>query len=62
MAKNRKVDVLAQATGSVAGRLRTERERHAARLEEITGIKQPTNTNKRKKQNRKMAKRGSTFE
>ena len=60
MAKNRKADVLAQAEGSVAGRLRTERERHAARLEEITGIKQPTN--KRKKPNRKMVKRGSTFE
>ncbi len=62
MAKNRKVDVLAQATGSVASKLRTERERHASRLEEITGIKHPAKTNKRKKPNRKMAKRGSIFE
>jgi hypothetical protein len=61
MAKNRKVDILAQAKGSVAGKLLTERERQAARLEKITGIKQPRK-NKRKKPNRKMAKRGPTFE
>ena len=48
-AKKRKVDVFAQSKGSVASRLRTERERHAARLEEITGIKQ--NVRKRKKKN-----------
>ena len=62
MAKNRKSDVLAQSEGSVTSRLRTERERHAARLEEITGIKQPTKANKRKKLSRKMTKRGARFE
>ena len=62
MAKNRKADVLAQSKGSAAGRLMTARQRQEARLEEITGIKQPRKASKRKKSNRKMAKRGPTFE
>ena len=45
-ARNRKVDILAQAKGSTAGTLMTARQRQAARLEKITGIKQ--NGKKRK--------------
>lgn len=37
----RKVDRLAQSKGSTASKLRTRRQSQAARLEEITGIKQP---------------------
>ena len=50
-ARNRKVDVLAQAKGSTSGMLMTARQRQAARLEEITGIKQ--NRKKRKKKAKK---------
>ena len=63
MAKNRKADVFAQKKGTTAESLKTERQRRAARLEEITGIKQPIRVaqNKRKKRPRK-AKNGPTFE
>lgn len=44
----RKVDTLARSKGSTTGRLLTARERQAARLEEITGIKQPRKKQKKK--------------
>jgi hypothetical protein len=48
--KSRKVDVLAKGKGSTAEKLLTARQRQAARLEEITGIKQ-NNKKKKKKRN-----------
>ena len=50
-AKKRKSDVLAKSKRSTAGMLRTARERQAAELERITGIKQ--NGKKRKKKAKK---------
>jgi hypothetical protein len=39
---NRKADELAKNQGSVANKLKEQRQTKAKRLEEITGIKQPT--------------------
>jgi hypothetical protein len=45
--KARKVDVLAQNEKSTAGKLLTARQRQAAELERITGIRQTTRKSKK---------------
>ena len=42
MNDNRKADELAKNQGSVANKIKQQRQTQAQRLEEITGIKQPT--------------------